>query len=70
MVNLTLPTLNSSEATLNYGWIFLLSVDIGTGMKGGLEGGKTIVTEHMKKGGLSGIIKAEEKDLTILIGET
>jgi hypothetical protein len=29
-------------------------------MKSGLKGGKTVITEHMKEGRLTGIVKTEE----------
>ena len=38
-----------------------------TGVKSRLKGSKTIVLQHVKKGGLSGVIEAEEENLCVLV---
>lgn len=40
------------------------------GVESGLESGQTVVLQHVKQGGLSGIIKTEEEDLGVLVEQT
>lgn len=41
-----------------------------TRVQSGLQGSETVILEHVKEGGLSGVVQSEEKNFCVFVDQT